>query len=272
MKSIVWLLILCVTADSSPQPPVCLFFTPPVPRLFWIHIIVWYGSKTKQTPLYSLIRMGLNLIFHGEFRLRNNKALLTEPHMGVMTPGVCSSVRVCSSAASSHNTQQGVLRHVMQYVCSYQADLLLADSGDRCLHSITSECGKGKQPREVPTVPKFSLNILRRFICISWPVVVILIDSTVFFRRGCVFSSVVCSVSQFLLCSTGSVSQKAKRNFFLIVNIIRFISHIHPGKKAHLKKQTVLQIRHSVEPGSNSSMLSISARDDTGDRLHTVRF
>lgn len=108
-------------------------------------------KTNKQTPLYSLIRMGLNLILHREFGLWNNKALLTEPHMGVMTPCVCSSVRVCSFTASSHNTQQGVLRHVMQYVCSYQADLFLADSGDRRLHSITGKCGKDKQPRNVLT-------------------------------------------------------------------------------------------------------------------------
>lgn len=156
MKSIVWLLILCATADSSPtNPPFACFLllqsTIVLNPYICLPTVKFKKTKQNQTPLYSLIRMGLNLIFHREFRLWNNKAPLTEPHMGVMTPRVCSSVRVCSSAASSHNTRQGVLRHVMQYVCSYQADLLLADSGDRCLHSITSKCGKEKQRRNVLT-------------------------------------------------------------------------------------------------------------------------
>lgn len=49
----------------------------------------------------------------------NNKAL-NKAHMGVITPHVRSSVCVCSSALFAHNTQQGVMRHIMQCVYSYK--------------------------------------------------------------------------------------------------------------------------------------------------------
>lgn len=134
--------------------------------------------------------MGLNLIFHGESGLWNNKALLTEPHMGVMTPP-CLLICPClfiRCVFSQHTAGSPPSRNAICLLLSggliprrlrwqvftlhYEQMWERKAAWKRVDRTVSADTVP-----PLSTVPRFSFYQLDHIL---WPVVVILIDSVVF--------------------------------------------------------------------------------------------